>query len=94
MNGITVWLGCRGIILNLEYQVVCHVVGIRPPPPPPQTSVSPPLDPKGGGRHSLAGERVGRPNSDDWIESLALCRLGVIILDLEDISFIHGSLNV
>jgi hypothetical protein len=34
-----------------------------PTPPSPQASVLPP--------HSLAGEGVGGPNSDDWKESLA-----------------------
>jgi hypothetical protein len=46
-----------------------------PPPPHPKVSVSP-LGSKGGGeQHSLAGEGVGGPNSDDWIEGLALCIL-------------------
>jgi hypothetical protein len=40
-------------------------------PPPPQ-AVCLPLGPKGE-ESSLAGEGVGGPNSDDWIESLALC---------------------
>ncbi len=45
-----------------------------PSPPTPPASVTPPLDPRGEGKqHSLAGEGVGRPNSDDWKESLALC---------------------
>jgi hypothetical protein len=30
---------------------------------------------KGEGQNSLAGERVGGANSDDWRESLALCLL-------------------
>ncbi len=46
-----------------------------PPTPSPQVIVSPPLDLKGGGQHSLAGEGVGEPNSDDGKESLALCIL-------------------
>jgi hypothetical protein len=49
---------------------------LGPPSPPPQASVSPSLDPKGGGgQHSLAGEGVGGPNSEHWTESLALCAL-------------------
>jgi hypothetical protein len=39
------------------------------PTPLPQASVSAPLDPKGGEeQHSLVGEEVGGPNSDDWKE--------------------------
>ncbi len=56
----------------------CPFVRIgSPQTPPPQASVSPPLDPRGGGeQHSLKGEGVGGPNPDDfWIESLALCIL-------------------
>jgi hypothetical protein len=45
-----------------------------PPPPHPEVNVSPP-GPKGGEQHSLAVEGVGGPNSDDWIEGLALCIL-------------------
>jgi hypothetical protein len=49
------------------------------PPPPTQESVSLPLYPKGGReKHSLAGEGVGGPNSDDWTEStesMAFCIL-------------------
>ncbi len=41
----------------------------------PQASVSPPLDPKGEEQHSLGGEGVGGPDSDDCKESLALCIL-------------------
>jgi hypothetical protein len=49
-----------------------------PPTPPPQASVSPPLELKGGGEeHSLPGEGLRGPNSDDWKESLALCILYV-----------------
>ncbi len=44
------------------------------PPPPPllqlQASVPPPGT-KGGGQHSLVGERTGGANSDDLRESLA-----------------------
>jgi len=35
----------------------------------------PPLRPKEGGQHSLSGEGAGGANSDDWRESLALCKL-------------------
>ncbi len=50
------------IIVYLEYQSVCPIVGIGPPPTPSSESecVSP-LDPKGG-QHSLAGEWVGDPS--------------------------------
>jgi hypothetical protein len=37
---------------------------LDPPPPHPQASVAPPP-------HSLAGEGMGGPKSDDWKESLA-----------------------
>ncbi len=46
--------------------------------PPTQSSGSEfvsPLGSKGGKQHSLAVEGVGGPNSDDWIEGLALCIL-------------------
>ncbi len=65
----------RGIIAYIEYQSVCSFVGFGSPPP--TASVSPPLDPKVGKQHSLAGEGIWRPNSDDWTESLALCILCV-----------------
>ncbi len=48
---------------------------LGPSPPPSQASVSPPLDPKGEGQHSLAGEGVGGPNSDEGTDSLVLCKL-------------------
>jgi hypothetical protein len=47
-------------------------------PPPPQASVSL-LGHKEGKQHSLAVEGVGGPNSDDWIESLALCSVYSVI---------------
>jgi hypothetical protein len=57
-------------------QSVCPFVGIGSPHPLPQKDVCPPLDPKREGeQHSLAGEGVKGPNSDDWTESLALCIL-------------------
>jgi hypothetical protein len=49
------------------------------PPPPPSECVSR-LGPKGGEQHSLVGEGVGRPNSDDWTESLALCSVYCVSL--------------
>ncbi len=43
---------------------------VRPTPLP---QASPPPEPKGvGEQHSPSGEGVGRPNSDDWRESLVL----------------------
>jgi len=46
------------------------------PPSPTSECVSPPPGSKGGeDQNSFAGVGVGRPNSDDWIESLALCIL-------------------
>jgi hypothetical protein len=44
-------------------------LGPTPPPPHPQASVSPPLVP-GGGTHSLAGEGVGGPNSDEGTDTV------------------------
>ncbi len=46
-----------------------------PPPSPARECVGPPLVPKGGGQHSLAGEGAGGANSDDWREILAFCIL-------------------
>ncbi len=46
-----------------------------PHPIPSQASVSPSLDPKGGGATLSGGWGVGEPSSDDWKESLALCIL-------------------
>ncbi len=44
---------------------------VRPPPHPQASVAPPPLVPEGGdGTHSLAGEVVGGPNSDDKRESL------------------------
>ncbi len=49
---------------------------VGPHTPSPLASVSPPLGPKGGReQHSHAGRGVGGRNSNDWIESLALCML-------------------
>jgi hypothetical protein len=53
-----------GIKVYLESLSVCPIVGVY-------LSY---LDQKGGS-NTLAGEVVGGPNSDDWIESLALCIL-------------------
>ena len=54
-------------VVYLEYtRVSVPSSELGPPPHPPQASMSLPLDTKGGG---------GCPNSDDWIESLALCIL-------------------
>jgi hypothetical protein len=43
-------------------------------PPSPDECVSP-FEPNGGEQHSLGGDGVWVPNSDDRIESLALCIL-------------------
>jgi hypothetical protein len=56
-----------------------------PPTPPLASECVPPLCIQkvgGGEQHSLAGEGVGGPNSDDWIESLTLCTL-CCIKDIE-----------
>jgi hypothetical protein len=67
-------LSCRGIIVYLENQSVCPIVGIGSPPSSESERVSP-LGSKGGEQHSLASEGVGGPNSDDWEEAVALCIL-------------------
>jgi hypothetical protein len=62
---------CRGIIVYLKYKSICPIVRIGSPLPPRlQESLSPPLEPKEGEQHFLAGEGVGGPNADDRIESL------------------------
>jgi hypothetical protein len=67
--------GLQYAVVYLEYQSFCSIVGIGSPHLPPLTSECVSLlGPKREGeQHSLAGE--GGPNSDDWIESLALCIL-------------------
>ncbi len=48
-----------------------------PPTPSSESERVSPLGSKGGGeQHSLAGEGVGGPNSDGWIEAVALSDLG------------------
>ncbi len=47
-----------------------------PPTPSSESERVSPLGSKGGEQHSLAGEGVGGPNSDDWIEAVALSGLG------------------
>jgi hypothetical protein len=56
---------------------------LGPPTPSPLASVSP-LGSKGGGgeQDSLAGEGGGGPNSDDCLESLALCILCGTVEDI------------
>ncbi len=73
------WIGYAHKVLMYiykEYHSVCPLVGIGTPPPPlPLTSVSLPLESKGGGAHFPACEGWGSPDSDDWRKSLALCLL-------------------
>jgi hypothetical protein len=47
---------------------------VSPPSSPASECISP-LGLKGGEQHSLVGEGVGEPNSNDWTEILALCTL-------------------
>jgi hypothetical protein len=56
-----------------EYQAFFPVVqiGSPPPPHPPGIVLFPPLDPRGE-THSLAGEGVGEPNSDEGTDTLVL----------------------
>ncbi len=69
---------CRKGIIVQSTSVSGQSPELGPPnlnPPPPSECVSP-LDPKGKGeQQSLPCEGVGGPNSDDWTESLALCKL-------------------
>ncbi len=61
----------RWIIVYLEYQSVCPIVGIEPPHPLPRKRVClRPWTQRREKQHSLAGEGAWGPNSDDWIESL------------------------
>jgi hypothetical protein len=79
-HSITVDVLCRlncsvGIsavrLLYKEYQSVCPFVGIGSPHLPPRTRLwLPPGSKWGGGTHSLAGEIVGVPNSDEGTETL------------------------
>ncbi len=48
---------------------------VPPPPPPTESERVSPLGSKGGEQHTLAGKGVEGPNSDDWIEAVALCIL-------------------
>jgi hypothetical protein len=57
----------RGIIVYIEYQMSVPSSELGPPPlHSPKMSVSIPLDPKGGGQHSLANDGVRGPISDEW----------------------------
>ncbi len=71
----------RGILVYLEYQSICPIVRIGSPHPLTRKRACLPLGPEGGGeQHSLAAKGVGGLNSDDWIESLALCILCAVVL--------------
>jgi hypothetical protein len=63
-NRFSFWRGIIWYICTVYIQIQCTRVSVPSselgPPPPPST-----LGPKGGGQHSLAGEGVGEPNSDD-----------------------------
>jgi hypothetical protein len=62
----------RIILCSVEYQCFFPVVCIESPHLLPRKRVCPPHGPKWGETHSLAGEWVGGPNSDDWTETLVL----------------------
>ncbi len=67
-------------VLYLDYQITRVPVPsseLAPPAPSPPSECVPPLEPRGGGQHSLAVEGAGGANLDDWRESLALCLLCV-----------------
>ncbi len=63
--------------IYLEYHSVCSFVGTRTPHIINCKRVCPsPRNQRSGGRvHSPAGEGRGKPNSNDWRKSLALCLL-------------------
>ncbi len=73
-NVIQYSLGRWEIIVYLEYQSVCLIVGIGSPHPLSRKRVCIPLGPKGGGGGTLSCG-WGGADSDDWIEGLALCIL-------------------
>ncbi len=58
----------RGIIVYIEYQIVCPFVGIGSPTPSPASQCVSPLGPKGGSNTRL---RMRGPNSGKQTESLA-----------------------
>ncbi len=60
-------LGCQGIIVYLEYQSVCPIVGIGTPPPSSESERVSPLGSKGGSNTLLQVMGWGELNSDDWI---------------------------
>ncbi len=61
------------ILIYIKYQSVYSFIWIGPLPFPASECASP-LNPKVG-QHSLEGEGVGGPSSDDWKESLQICIL-------------------
>ncbi len=72
-------LGRRGIIVIQQYTQSTKVYApsseLAPPPPSSGSQCVSPLGSKGGEQHSIADQGAMGPNSDDWIEGLALCIL-------------------
>ena len=60
--------------IPLEYCTRVSFLSSNWDPPPPRKQVYLPLDP-GGGATLSCGRWGGGPNSDDWIESMALCTI-------------------
>jgi hypothetical protein len=75
----------KGLVISIQYRVAQSRQSAKPflqslelglPPPHPQANVSPHLVP--GGTHSLAGEMVGGPNSDEGTDTCD--PLGIYVL--------------
>ncbi len=61
--------------IYLEYHSVCPLVRFGTPPPSLSRKRVCSAPRTKGGTHSLTGEGVGGPNSDDWRKSQAFCLL-------------------
>jgi hypothetical protein len=57
------------VLFILQIQIYISTYSLPPPPQPQASLVPPPLGPKGE-THSLAGEGVGGPNSDERTDTL------------------------
>ncbi len=73
MKDVTVIFAVKGLYYTVECRQSTRVSvqssELDPPPFPASECVSPHLGPRRG-IHLLGGNGVGRPNSDDWTETL------------------------